>query len=546
MKGVSVRQSFAISAIVTAGISLVAAALLLLCAEVTLRFLGMGESEMSQLPYQEIYLPVMTKGEREDGVAVWSTGDGRLPYQSILVRKPENSLRVFVYGASATYALGFSTNASFAAQLGHMLRDAYPDHSLEVVNFGIPAIPASNVKILLEDTTRRYNPDLLVVYSGNNEFMEIHAEKYMENERSMLMRLRRFAVSLRISRVTDQVLRGNEIRTLEEHNASRADVRQVEHTIIQHMSITEDEIRGILNEYERHLNEMVLASQSTNTPLLIMTVASNWRWRGINDLPQNWIDELMSNVAGPDRERYLEAAEKLTTLLDAGGTKESQQDNYYKRGVLHELLEKYDAAAADLIAAKDVDPHLRRALEDGNSRVRLVAEENSVPIVDTVSFLRWHGHNGIIGHEEIYDNVHFTPRGALLVAGEIFRVAQAEGMIPAPIGFDVDSYVKRRLDDLTSMEGDELSVDEFLGIGHDRIQILLRDPFKYDKLLVDLDQRIIDNPADVTSLIYRGNIHYYDMDGADLAERDYRAALRVDPEQEDARNNLDLLLASNR
>lgn len=307
--------------------------LLLVGAEIALRSLGLGETELSRLPYQKVYLPVMQDGVRRDGVAVLRTGDVRLPYQSILAEKPKDGLRVFVFGASATYGLGFSTNASFAAQLGHILRAAHPDRTVEVVNFGIVAIPAKSVRLLVEDTTRRYHPDLVVIYSGNNEFMEIHAEKYMEAEATPLSRLRSRIAGLRIARVVNQALRGDEIPTLDEQDASKADVRDAERTIIHEITITDDEIGQILDRYEGTLAEMVEAARQSDASVVLMTVASNWRWRGLRDLPEDWMDEWTEGTTGSDRELQLAVIEKLDAALDAGPAKPEEQELLYKRGV---------------------------------------------------------------------------------------------------------------------------------------------------------------------------------------------------------------------
>ena len=43
---------------------------------------------------------------------------------------------------------------------------------------GIVALSSRQVKLLVEDVCARVAPDVVVVYSGNNEFLELHAEKY--------------------------------------------------------------------------------------------------------------------------------------------------------------------------------------------------------------------------------------------------------------------------------------------------------------------------------------------------------------------------------
>ncbi len=69
-----------------------------------------------------------------------SAGDVRLPYQTIRQDKPENALRIFTFGGSATAGLGYSPNVTFARHLERLLEMAQPDRVVEVVNLGIVAL----------------------------------------------------------------------------------------------------------------------------------------------------------------------------------------------------------------------------------------------------------------------------------------------------------------------------------------------------------------------------------------------------------------------
>ncbi len=81
--------------------------------------------------------------------------------------KEAGHLRIFVLGESAvrgTPEPGFG----FASQLGPQLRAAYPGRSIEVYNLGIVAIN-SHVVYQVAQQVLAFQPDLLVVYMGNNE-----------------------------------------------------------------------------------------------------------------------------------------------------------------------------------------------------------------------------------------------------------------------------------------------------------------------------------------------------------------------------------------
>ena len=81
--------------------------------------------------------------------------------------KPANTYRIFVLGSSA--AMGDPEPAfSLARQLDLQLRHAYPGIHFEVVNAGVTAINSHVVRALARDCAK-LQPDLFIVYEGNNE-----------------------------------------------------------------------------------------------------------------------------------------------------------------------------------------------------------------------------------------------------------------------------------------------------------------------------------------------------------------------------------------
>ncbi|HVT73184.1 MAG TPA: tetratricopeptide repeat protein [Lacunisphaera sp.] len=83
------------------------------------------------------------------------------------VKKPPGALRVVVLGESA--AQGVPAPAfGFAPQLRALLRARYPGREIEVINTGIVAINSHVVYRVTQDLAD-FNPDVFIVYLGNNE-----------------------------------------------------------------------------------------------------------------------------------------------------------------------------------------------------------------------------------------------------------------------------------------------------------------------------------------------------------------------------------------
>jgi tetratricopeptide (TPR) repeat protein len=85
----------------------------------------------------------------------------------ISARKPPNTLRIVVLGESAAQGVPVPSFA-FASQLRAQLRARHPGKEIEIINTGIVAIN-SHVVYRIACELARFEPDLFVVYMGNNE-----------------------------------------------------------------------------------------------------------------------------------------------------------------------------------------------------------------------------------------------------------------------------------------------------------------------------------------------------------------------------------------
>jgi hypothetical protein len=74
-------------------------------------------------------------------------------------------------GGSTTYGHPYEDPTSFCGWLRELLNAAAPDHRWEVVNAGGISYASYRVALLMEELAG-YQPDLFIIYSGHNEFLE--------------------------------------------------------------------------------------------------------------------------------------------------------------------------------------------------------------------------------------------------------------------------------------------------------------------------------------------------------------------------------------
>lgn len=122
------------------------------------------------------------------------------PYPVVMARhKPPGTLRVFVLGESA--ALGTPAPAfGFARILEVMLAQQFPEQRLEVVNAAMRGIN-SHVVLPIARECARHEPDLFLIYLGNNEAIGLYAPEPQGFHAAAHLRLLRAVQWLRATRL---------------------------------------------------------------------------------------------------------------------------------------------------------------------------------------------------------------------------------------------------------------------------------------------------------------------------------------------------------
>ena len=473
----------------------------------------------------------MSPDVRGDGTEVFRTNDPRLWPDSIAQEKPVGEFRVFVLGGSAAAGLGYSPNVTFCTYLERMLDQSLIGRSPQLVNLGITALSSAQVRLIAEDVVERFEPDLLVIYSGNNEFLELHAEKYAWAHGSVVAKLRLLLSDLHLFNLL------NPSKNPEVLGPSGLHLTQRE--ILKDIKLNDQEVAAIIDRYEQNLTELTQCAIKQDVPVLLMTVGSNWKWRGREDLPIDWLDELVPPKEQGEH-RWERAVTKLDQLLQNGDIK-NRHEIYFRRAVAHEKLDQLELARADYLTAMNTDPHLRRTLDEMNRRVLKVAEEQDVYFLDVVDLLSRQAENRIIGFDEFYDYVHFTPRGALLTAAGIHETLRKADLVSIHDEFSVADFVLKKIQTLEERDVDSLSVDEWIGFCKDRDMLSDRDLWKYDKMLESLNESLAENKEDFELLVFRGNFHSFQNSRRSIEQalQDYRNALKIRPGHPVVSSNLE-------
>lgn len=463
----------------------------LLLGEVVLRVLAGAESpRQSALAYQHPRLPLTQRGPAEG----WAfLHDPRHGLQSVRVPKPGGELRVVVVGGSAAAGLGLSPRVSYPALLERSLAAAFPDRQVQVINLGTVAFAARQVEVLTEAALRELAPDLVVISSGNNEFLEPHAIRYRAATASLRSQLKSMLGELELVKLLRRIS-GTEPRSVDPPERRDGDddgAAITQGRIIEQIDFGESDFEDVLSDYEQALLRTAHRVLDQGVPLLLCTVAVNWEWQGREDFATDEACQERSAVEWielADREEPL-SIERWRFLVQAA-----------KRLDLDGQVER---ASALWLRALNEDPHQRRATEHHARAVRRVARVTGAKLFDAWDALAALDPAGRPGMTWFYDYVHFTIPGAVEMAlGLLPEVADA-----LHLGSPDVEQARRQLQSEfpASPAEDCLELDRFMGIGLDAQLVGQRDLWKYARWMDRMSQAFEAGTASGLEIIALGN-----------------------------------------
>jgi len=531
--------------------------------ELVLALLGVGGGAHGAfLPYQDLALPLYersgTEGTEGDAgpryVAHESAGpryvahERRLGARTFAAEKPADVVRVFCLGGSAMRGLGYSPNASIPGTLERALAAvAPPGRRFEVLNGGVVGIASGQVRAMCADVVARYAPDLVVVMSGNNEFLELHARKFQELEETPLTRLAGRIRDLRSFQLLRSVLhRGAPAGTAVGPSDSDG-IRMTASEFIAEVEITPAEIDAALQEYRANLEGIAASCARANVPLVLMTVPANLRWN--DPRPEaDWVERALADQ-GLEEARWPAARSARLALLEeelqrhtADASDEQRSALAYLAGKCAEERGDLEAARRAYVLAQDSDPHRRRTTTAMNALVAAVAQHDGARLFDTVALFR--SIEPIPAFDLMYDHIHTTPEGALRIATALARDVLAllvPGRGDPGPGLEAFATEERaRLAERVRLGEDFPEPDRWIGFCFDPGLLADRDLWKYERqvhalrVLVDGDAAGVPPERRGKALTWLGNALSFELGREEEARACYREARELVPEWSDA------------
>jgi tetratricopeptide (TPR) repeat protein len=371
---------------------------------------------------------LFTESENPSGEPVLVTAENRLTWfnrQAFLRDKPSNAYRIFCLGGSTTYGRPYDDRTSFAGFLRAFLPEMDPSRQWEVINAGGISYASYRIEVLVRELVE-YQPDLLVIYTGHNEFLEDQTYSSIIDTPEPVRRAIGLARWSRTFSLMQQLAQGNpepqDGKTLPD------EVDAILDRAVGPDAYHRDDPwhERVLSQFQATLERIVDIATDAEVEIVFVVPASNLRdcapfkSEHRQGLTNEELQEFLAEVrAGEEALRGGDPEEALDRLDRALEIDSRYAGAHFLRG--RALLEEGDAAAARgaFIRAREEDICPLRAFASIQQIVRDVAEERGIPLIDFASIVDRESEHGIPGEDWFLDHVHPTIGGNERVAREM-------------------------------------------------------------------------------------------------------------------------------
>lgn len=348
--------------------------------------------------------------------------------------KPSDTIRIFLCGGSAIRGFPQPRGTTAAAYLEMMLEEIWPDRHVEVINLGTTAVASFPVLDIAKQAIP-YDPDLLILYTGNNEFFGAYGVASV-NQGMASPTLLAGQYRLRSLAIVEaaQGLLGRSA-DLEGHTLMEAMIGEV------HVEPSSDLREATARLLHAHVSQIAEVCEQHNVPLLVCLPAANER--GLAPLGESRLEGLSPAQRQTIRGQLTRAANELEgspesareTLLGVIQLAPDHARANYLLAVCEEKLGNASEALSYYRAALDLDPMPWRPPSSSVDAIARAAQENDVPVIDMPAHLRRASSEAGIGWDLMDDHVHFSLKGQYELARALTSALQS---FEAPLHVDAE------------------------------------------------------------------------------------------------------------
>ena len=410
--------------------------------EITLRALGVGAPTSLVDPYFG-FGPLHPLFELDGEGEGYHTSRSRSLYfgdQQFPARKGENTFRIFCLGGSTVRGRPYTTDTAFSRWMQLELNARDRSRNYEVINCGGLSYASYRLSLMLDEILT-YQPDLVVIATGQNEFLEDRTYGDVKDRSggvlAWLGSLRTVTVarSLFSSADVEQARRNSEKKLpgevavlLDEDSGYGSYHRDLEWQA------------GVKEHFQHSLRSMITRCRDNQVPLALVSLGSNLRdcppfkseyAQGTSVSEQQQWERVFQQAAGLPAD----PASALVLYQLAADIDDEHALLHYRMARCYDQLGEYSNAEAAYRKAKQLDICPLRILDEMQDFIRQLASETDTPLAEADTRLSAVSPQRIAGNNVYMDHVHPTIGAHQLIASTIIEELVASGIVAIPGGW---------------------------------------------------------------------------------------------------------------
>ncbi|MEO7426345.1 MAG: tetratricopeptide repeat protein [Fibrobacteria bacterium] len=432
---------------------------------------GVQPLSLTQDPYVGFasMQPLFLESKGEAGEKRMVTNPTKLTHfnqQSFALEKPPGTFRIFSLGGSTAYGHPWRDPVSFSGWLRELLPKADSGRKWEVINAGGISYASYREAMLIAELIR-YKPDLFLVYSGHNEFLEERTYRatteipvIVREASAMLDHTRTYSVLKRL--MGKSAPGGSDAPASGAAGSNFNMASEVDDVLAKTIGPTsytrDDSLRmHVLEHYGASLARMAKLAHSVGAEVIFLTTPGNEKdcspfksepkpglTAGESGRIAAWkaqADSLDSLISRPDASLSARALPMRAALYDSIVSLDSRNAGLlYTAGQAAYAAGGFARAKTLFQHALDEDICPLRAVTPMRPIVLEAARANSAQALDWSGVLerktdRRLGNN-VLGEPDFVDHVHLTIEDYRLLALAIIGKMSALGMVKTSRGWD--------------------------------------------------------------------------------------------------------------
>lgn len=410
-----------------------------LVAELVLRMAGLGRPTDFNDPFvgfSDIH-PLFVLNTETNQYEIPESRRTHFRPASFPAHKDEHEFRIFVLGGSTVQGRPYRVETSFTTWLELSLNAADPSCQWDVINCGGISYASYRLVPILQEILH-YEPDLIIICTGHNEFLEDRSYGHLKDSPEVLAWPQRNVSRLRTyNLIRDGVLRAtgslpNDDAGNRPELGSEVDPLLDWKGGIEAYHRDPEWHRGVIAHFGFNLRRMVHLAEVTKVPMMLMNPVSNLEWPPFKS-------EHRGDITDAEREEFRllsdqpgeRSARRLVEIDSEHARAWHRLGMYYRNsGRLHEAHDAF-------IRAKELDVCPLRMPEAIREWIDIVAHESDLTLVDMEERIAAVSHSGFPDNQWLVDHVHPTVAGHQLIAEALMERLTKQGYLKPRDGWIV-------------------------------------------------------------------------------------------------------------